>query len=92
MRHARDDYNRIQDQEGLIPDDEPVFLLRGQDICAPAAVEAWADLAETLRAAPEIVRAARMQAKRMRKWQEGYFKVPDMPEAAARTRSTEQEG
>jgi HSP20 family protein len=26
MQHARDDYDRIQDPSGLIPDDEPVFL------------------------------------------------------------------
>lgn len=91
MKHAREDYNRIQDPEGIIPADEPVFLLRGQDICAPAAVEAWANLAESLRASPEIVRVARTQAKRMRKWQEGYFKVPDMP-AAARSRRSEPEG
>lgn len=31
MKHARDDYNRIQDPAGKIPEDEPVFLLRGQD-------------------------------------------------------------
>jgi hypothetical protein len=30
MKHARDDYNRIQDPAGLIPEDEPVFLLRAQ--------------------------------------------------------------
>ena len=29
MKHARDDYNRIQDPAGKIPEDEPVFLLRG---------------------------------------------------------------
>lgn len=32
MKHAREDYNeRIIDVTGKIPDDEPVFLLRGQD-------------------------------------------------------------
>lgn len=31
MRHARADYNRIQDPDGKIPDDEPVFLFRAQD-------------------------------------------------------------
>lgn len=32
MLHARKDYNeRIQDAAGIIPMDEPVFLLRGQD-------------------------------------------------------------
>ena len=31
MKHAREDYNRIQDPAGLIPDDEPVMLFRAQD-------------------------------------------------------------
>lgn len=42
MKHAREDYNRIQDPAGLIPEDEPVFLLRGQDIFAPKIVMSWA--------------------------------------------------
>jgi len=42
MKHARQDYNRIQDSEGLIPEDEPVFLLRGQDTVAPGVVRFWA--------------------------------------------------
>jgi len=32
MIHARDDYNRIQDPENKIGEDEPVFLLRAQDV------------------------------------------------------------
>ena len=83
MKHARADYDRIQDPAHKIPEDEPVFLLRGQDICAPRAVEVWATIAENMGASPEIVRAAREQARRMRKWQEGQYKVPDMPKAAA---------
>jgi hypothetical protein len=36
MFHARQDYNsRIQDSANIIPADEPVFLLRGQDVHAP---------------------------------------------------------
>lgn len=31
MKHAREDYNRIQDPSGKIPEDEPVMLFRGQD-------------------------------------------------------------
>lgn len=31
MLHSRKDYMRIQDPAGLIPADEPVFLLRAQD-------------------------------------------------------------
>lgn len=47
MKHARPDYNRIQDPLGLIPEDEPVFLLRGKDILTPTALEAWIAAAET---------------------------------------------
>lgn len=42
MRHARADYNRFQDPENKIPDDEPVFLLRAQDRCAAKVVRFWA--------------------------------------------------
>ena len=31
MIHARTDYNRIQDPDGKIGDDEPVFLARAKD-------------------------------------------------------------
>lgn len=44
MKHSRDDYNRIQDPAGKIPEDEPVFLLRAQDEFAPIAVKMWAEL------------------------------------------------
>ena len=36
MKHARSDYDRIQDPDGKIPANEPVFLIRGQDVCAYA--------------------------------------------------------
>lgn len=42
MLHARADYNRIQDPAGLIPEDEPVFLLRAQDRTAAFVVRWWA--------------------------------------------------
>jgi hypothetical protein len=32
MKHAQAKYDRIQDLSGRIPNTEPVFLLRGQDI------------------------------------------------------------
>jgi hypothetical protein len=44
MIHARADYNRIQDPANKIPQDEPVFLLRGQDKVAAATVRVWAVL------------------------------------------------
>lgn len=44
MKHARHDYDRIQDPAGLIPADEPVFLIRATDRVSGDAVRAWADL------------------------------------------------
>jgi hypothetical protein len=77
MIHARDDYKRLRnDPEGRIPDKEPVFLLRGQDLLAAAAVRFWADLAETNGVDPIMVAQARQQAKRMSKWH--THKLPDL--------------
>lgn len=85
MKHARTDYDRIQDPAGLIPEDEPVFLLRGQDVFAPDAIHAWADAAQAHGADPAIIAAARRQASAMVNWQlEGRGKVPDMPADAVR--------
>lgn len=81
MLHARSDYQeRIQDSANIIPEDEPVFLLRAQDAVAPETVEYWADYAEEQGADGKIVEAARNHAAAMRKWQETYgSKIPDMP-------------
>ncbi len=38
MIHASEKYSRIQDPENKIGQDEPVFLLRAQDILAPKVV------------------------------------------------------
>lgn len=81
MKHARSDYNRIQDPEGKIPDDEPVFLLRGQDKVAPHIVELWALVAKNVGCAENIYVAALGQAQCMREWQQEHgSKIPDMPE------------
>lgn len=76
MIHARDDYNRIQDPAGLIPTDEPVFLLRAQDALACAAVAYYADLCEQQQA-PAIALKARAHAERMMAWPKK--KIPDLP-------------
>lgn len=78
MKHARDDYNRIQDPAGKIPDDEPVFLLRGQDRAAPGAVRAYAENLEQMGGDPVLVRQSRAQADAMERWQrEVRCKVAD---------------
>jgi hypothetical protein len=85
MKHARSDYDRIQDPTNLIAWDEPVFLLRAKDVVAPAAVEAWADAAEKAGADDQIVMAAYQQAEAMRAWaKKNESKVPDAPEGTLR--------
>lgn len=76
MKHAREDYDRFQDPLGLIPDDEPVFLLRGQDVLACHAVTFYAELCEQNQA-PEIAAKARAHADRMAAWPKK--KIPDLP-------------
>ena len=44
MIHTRKDYDRIQDPENKIPEDEPVFLLRAQDQIAAEVVRYWEKL------------------------------------------------
>ncbi len=79
MKHARDDYNRIQDPAGLIPEDEPVFLIRGQDISAVPTLLAWARSAEMVGASKEIVQMVRDHASDMILWQEQHgSKVADL--------------
>lgn len=81
MRHARADYqSRIQDSAGLIPANEPVFLIRGQDQAAIPAAEAWCTEAERLGADPAIVLLVREHIERVRAWQDRHgSKVPDLP-------------
>lgn len=57
-------------------DDEPLFVLRAQDITAPVAIEEWCRLAERLGAPAEKVAHARLHAEAMRRWA-GAKKVPD---------------
>lgn len=83
MKHARDDYNRIQDPSNKIPADEPVFLLRAQDVVAPETILFWAYKARQVGASPQIVEAAMNQWAEMKKWQKEHPpKVPDMPSNA----------
>jgi len=78
MRHAREDYQRrIVDLENIIPADEPVFLLRGQDIYAARVVRFWAVLVAQHEGDPRIVTAAMNIADEMDKWPTS--KEPDLP-------------
>ena len=70
MKHARSDYDRIQDPAGLIPDDEPVFLIRAKDAVSGDAVRAWADLHDKAGGDPMMSYAARRHALLMDTWVE----------------------
>ena len=80
MKHARPDYNRIQDPDHLIPENEPVFIIRGQDIAGPDTLRIWAALATARGARSDITRAALSQADTMEQWQLIHVKkIPDLP-------------
>jgi hypothetical protein len=83
MRHARPDYERFQDPAGLIPENEPVFIIRAKDRVSGDAVRAWANLAEADGAAENIVEAARNHARAMDAWP--VKQIPDMPGPANET-------
>ena len=80
MKHARKDYDRIQDPDELIPDNEPVFLLRGQDVLAPELLRQWA-VKLLLRGGSGIMAEMVINhAKEMEEWQENHKrKLPDLP-------------
>ncbi len=75
MKHARADYAHIQDSTGRIPPDEPVFLLRGQDLLAHGLVRQWACLLRTNGGDPRLVDLALAQADAMEAW--AIKKLPD---------------
>ena len=76
MIHARKDYNRIQDPENIIPEDEPVFLIRAQDINGAEVVRYWAELAKNSGASDDIINKALNHVKLMENWK--IHKVPDL--------------
>lgn len=86
MIHARDDYNRIQDPAHLIPEDEPVFLLRAKDRYAAEAVLLYAqNILEDELATPAAIAIAERAsewANEMRRYgAEHGVQYPDMPSA-----------
>lgn len=76
MKHAREDYNRIQDPAGLIPDDEPVFLLRAQDMHAAETLRWYASEVADVGGDADVITATLEQADRMDAWP--VKKAPDI--------------
>ena len=78
MKHARKDYDdRIQDSANLIPEGEPVFLIRGQDALAGDVVRCWSALHEKKYGPSEVSLAVRAHAEKMDSWP--VKKQPDTP-------------
>lgn len=78
MIHARPDYNgRFIDVAGKIPNDEPVFMLRAQDIHAADTVRHWATLNRIHGSDPELSVLADAHADKMQAWP--VKKLPDGP-------------
>jgi hypothetical protein len=81
MKHARPDYDQIQDPAGLIPEDEPVFLLRGQDVLAPKLLDRWAKKLLAKGGSIEMADIVFKHAEAMLRWQATHKKkVPDLPQ------------
>ena len=53
---------------GKAKDDEPIFILRGQDILAGPLVRLWADLAQIAVCPQEKVDEANDLAEKMKNW------------------------
>lgn len=69
MQHERADYTeRIQDLASLIPDDEPVFLIRGQDAVAQDTLMAYATYNERAGGSKLVSDRVRAHAARMKAW------------------------
>lgn len=76
MIHARKDYQTIQDASGKIPFNEPVFLIRAQDVLGAKTVRAWADFNDANDGDQELSRLARDHADLMDAW--GIKKKADL--------------
>lgn len=79
MIHARLDYNgRIVDSANIIPSDEPVFLIRGQDALAENIIMKYAKLLERAGGSNVMVKQIRDHAEKVRNWK--VKKIADLPD------------
>lgn len=80
MKFARSDYDkRIVDTANKIPDNEPCFLLRGQDSIAPRLLLMWAMELRLAGGDPAMAESAEHQAQDMINWQRTHVsKTPDL--------------
>lgn len=60
---------------GKVPADEPVFVLRGQDILASHFVKRWASMLEDMNGPLAKIAEAKLVALEMKRWKPR--KIPD---------------
>lgn len=78
-------YDPQHEPQPIIPDDEPVFLIRGQDPIGGQTVRAYADYAERCGADPAMVQAIYVWADRMEEYAESkQHGAPDVPKGLLR--------
>ncbi len=82
MKHLRTDYDRIQDPFGKIGEDEPVFLLRAQDLLFESMLDQYTRLCRNS-GLTELAAFIEAQRPAIREWR-GTHKVkqPDLAPGA----------
>ncbi len=81
MKHLRKDYDRIQDPEGKIGKDEPVFLIRATDAAMAPTLRFWAD--QNRKGGGELGDAVEEFALEVEEWQaQNGAKIADAPDDA----------
>lgn len=79
MNHGRKSLQHIQDPSGKIPEDEPVFLLRGQDRFAVPMLSYYASLVARETGDQAHINAIYDHAHRIAHWQSEHgSKTPDL--------------
>ena len=76
MLHARKDYNDLKQLEKKIPQEEPVFLIRGQDLAGAETLRFWARKNLEVGGDSELSFLAEAHALRMERWH--LHKTADM--------------
>jgi hypothetical protein len=75
-----DSYDYGVGAQPIIPDDEPVFLVRAQDAAAIHTMQAWCEAAQIVSADEDIIATVKRHIELVRDWQaEHGVKVPDAP-------------
>lgn len=81
MKHAREDYNRIQDPEGKIPEDEPVMLFRAKDKLFVEILQTYRGKLLYHKAQPAMIELVDQHIELAKVWQAtNPTKLPDIPE------------